>query len=98
MRELIAAGTIKGLNGRAATGLGLSRTRHRRRRAAAGCRAAPSRDEVLDIVVEDGCSFVIKPSTILEGVADLRMGRQRRGGPRGARRLGTRPKELLVQD
>jgi len=98
MRELIAAGTIKGLGGRATTGLGL----HGRGTGDDGpllVAARPEPDEVLDLPVADGCSFVIKPSTILEGVADFcKWGDSVAVGPRGTRRLGTRPKELLVQD
>ena len=98
MRELIAAGTLSGMNGRAKTGLGM----HGRGTGDDGpllVAARPEPDEVLDLEVSEGCSFVVKPSTILEGVADYcRFGDSVVVTKRGTERLGTRPKDLIVQD
>jgi Xaa-Pro aminopeptidase len=98
MRELIAAGTIKGLGGRATTGLGM----HGRGTGDDGpllVAARPEPPEVMDLAVDEGCSFVIKPSTILDGVADFcKWGDSVAVGARATTRLGTRPQELLVQD
>jgi Xaa-Pro aminopeptidase len=97
MRELIAAGTIAGMNGRATTGLGL----HGRGTGDDGpllVAARPEPDEVLDLRVDEGCSFVVKPSTILDGVADYcKWGDAVVVTTKGAERLGTRPKELIIQ-
>jgi Xaa-Pro aminopeptidase len=97
MRELIAAGTIAGMNGRATTGLGL----HGRGTGDDGpllVAARPEPDEVLDLRVDEGCSFVVKPSTILDGVADYcKWGDAVVVTAKGAERLGTRPKELIIQ-
>jgi Xaa-Pro dipeptidase len=97
MRELIAAGTIKGMGGRAVTGLGM----HGRGTGDDGpllVAARPEPDEVLDLPVDEGCSFVIKPSTILDGRGDYcKWGDSVAVTKTGAVRLGTRPQELLVQ-
>jgi Xaa-Pro dipeptidase len=97
MRELIAAGTIKGLGGRAVTGLGM----HGRGTGDDGpllVAARPEPDEVLDQTVDEGCSFVVKPSTILDGRGDYcKWGDSVVVTKNGAERLGTRPQELLVQ-
>jgi Xaa-Pro aminopeptidase len=97
MRELIAAGTISGMNGRATTGLGM----HGRGTGDDGpllVAARPEPDEVLDLRVDEGCSFVVKPSTILDGVADYcKWGDAVVVTAKGAERLGTRPKELIIQ-
>jgi Xaa-Pro aminopeptidase len=97
MRELIAAGTIQGMGGRATTGLGL----HGRGTGDDGpllVAARPEPDAVLDLAIDEGCSFVIKPSTIFNGVADYcKWGDSVAVTATGAIRLGTRAQELLVQ-
>ena len=97
MRELIEAGTIKGLNGRAVTGLGM----HGRGTGDDGPLLVAGRrepDDVLNTPVSEGCSFVVKPSTTLDGSADYcKWGDSVAVTARGAERLGTRPQELLVQ-
>jgi len=98
MRELIATGTITGMGGRAHTGLGM----HGRGTGDDGPLLVADRlepNEVLDLPVAEGCSFVVKPSTIVEGVADFsKWGDSVVVTKRGAERLGTRAKELLIQD
>jgi Xaa-Pro aminopeptidase len=97
MRELIAAGTITGMNGRAHTGLGM----HGRGTGDDGpllVADRPEPDEVLNLAVSEGCSFVVKPSTILDGVADFcKWGDSVVVTSRGTKRLGTRAQELIVK-
>jgi Xaa-Pro aminopeptidase len=97
MRELIAAGTLKGMNGRAHTGLGM----HGRGTGDDGpllVADRPEPDEVLDLPVAEGCSFVIKPSTIVDGSADFcKWGDAVAVTATGTHRLGTRTPELMVQ-
>jgi Xaa-Pro dipeptidase len=98
MRELIAAATLSGINGRAKTGLGM----HGRGTGDDGpllVAARPEADDVLDLEVSEGCSFVVKPSTILDGVADYcRWGDSVVVTSRGVERLGTRKPDLYIQE
>ena len=98
MRELIAAGTITGMNGRAHTGLGM----HGRGTGDDGpllVADRPEPNEVLDLPVAEGCSFVVKPSTIVDGSADFsKWGDAVVVTATGTKRLGTRPQSLLIQD
>ena len=96
VRELIDAATITGLNGRAKTGLG----GHGRGTGDDGpllVAGRPEPKEVLDLVIEEGCSFAIKPSVALDGIGDFaRWGETVAVTAKGAERLGTRPQEMRV--
>jgi Xaa-Pro aminopeptidase len=96
VRELIDAATFTGMNGRAKTGLG----GHGRGTGDDGpllVAGRPEPKEVLDLVIEEGCSFVIKPSVILDGVGDFaRWGEMVAVTRSGAERLGTRPQEMRI--
>ncbi len=98
MRELIAAATISGMNGRAKTGLGL----HGRGTGDDGpllVAARPEPDHVLDMVIAEGCSFALKPSVIVDGSGDYcKWGETVAVTKTETIRLGTRAQEFLVQD
>ena len=97
MRELLAAGRVTGMKGRAVTGLGM----HGRGTGDDGPLLVAGRNEpkdVLDMVVEEGCSFAVKPSTALEGVADYcKWGDSVVVTRTGTKRLGRRRQDLLMQ-
>jgi hypothetical protein len=96
VRELIDVATFTAMNGRAKTGLG----GHGRGTGDDGpllVAGRPEAKEVLDLVIEDGCSFVIKPSVILDGIGDFaRWGETVAVTAKGAERLGTRPQEMRI--
>jgi Xaa-Pro aminopeptidase len=96
VRELIDAATFTAMNGRAKTGLG----GHGRGTGDDGpllVAGRPEPNEVLNLVIEEGCSFVIKPSVILDGVGDFaRWGETVAVTETGAKRLGTRPQEMRI--
>jgi Xaa-Pro dipeptidase len=96
VRELIDAATFTGMKGRAKTGLG----GHGRGTGDDGpllVAGRPEPKEVLDLVIEEGCSFAIKPSVALDGVGDFaRWGETVAVTAKGAERLGTRPQEMRV--
>jgi Xaa-Pro aminopeptidase len=95
--ELIAAASLKSRDGRIETGLGF----HGRGTGNDGpllVAFRPEPQDVLDIVVEEDCSFIIKPSARVDGVEDYsRWGDSVVVTARGAERLGTRAPELIVQ-
>jgi len=96
VRELIAAARVTALGGRLETGLG----GHGRGTGDDGPLLVARRaegSEVLDIVIEEDCSFVIKPSAALDGEGDYaRWGDSVVVTKTGAKRLGTRPQEMRV--
>jgi len=96
VRELIAAARVTGLGKRLETGLG----GHGRGTGDDGPLLVARRQEsaaVLDIVIEEDCSFAIKPSAALDGEGDYaRWGDTVVVTKSGAKRLGTRPKELRI--
>jgi Xaa-Pro aminopeptidase len=96
VRELIDAATFTGMNGRARTGLG----GHGRGTGDDGpllVAGRPEPTEVLDLIIEEGCSFAIKPSVALDGIGDFaRWGETVAVTAKGAERLGTRPQEMRV--
>lgn len=96
VRELIDAATFKGLNGRAITGLG----GHGRGTGDDGPLLVAGRSEakeVLDLVIEEGCSFAIKPSAAVDGGADFaRWGDTVAVTASGSERLGERRQEFRV--
>jgi Xaa-Pro aminopeptidase len=96
VRELIDVATFTAMNGRAKTGLG----GHGRGTGDDGpllVAGRPEPDEVLNLIIEEGCSFVIKPSVILDGVGDFaRWGETVAVMETGAKRLGTRPQEMRI--
>ena len=96
VRELIDAATFTAMNGRAKTGLG----GHGRGTGDDGpllVAGRPEPKEVLDLIIEEGCSFVIKPSVILDGIGDFaRWGETVAVTATGAERLGTRPQEMRI--
>jgi len=96
VRELIDAATFTAMSGRAKTGLG----GHGRGTGDDGpllVAGRPEPDEVLNLVIEEGCSFVIKPSVILDGIGDFaRWGETVAVTETGAKRLGTRPQEMRI--
>jgi Xaa-Pro dipeptidase len=95
--DLIAAASLKSRDGRIETGLGF----HGRGTGNDGpllVAFRPEPQDVLDIVVEEDCSFIIKPSARVDGVEDYsRWGDSVVVTARGAERLGTRIPELIVQ-
>jgi Xaa-Pro dipeptidase len=95
--ELIAAASLKSRDGRIETGLGF----HGRGTGNDGpllVAFRPEPQDVLDIVIEEDCSFIIKPSARVMGVEDYsRWGDSIVVTARGAERLGTRTPELIVQ-
>jgi Xaa-Pro dipeptidase len=95
--DLIAAATLTSRDGRIETGLGF----HGRGTGNDGpllVAFRPEPQDVLDIVIEEDCSFIIKPSARVDGREDFsRWGDSVVVTPQGAERLGTRPPELIVQ-
>ena len=95
--ELIAVASLKSNNGRIETGLGF----HGRGTGNDGPLLVAFRkepQEVLDIEIEEDCSFIIKPSAKIEGIEDCtRWGDSVVVTSRGAERLGARIPELIVQ-
>jgi len=96
VRELIAAARVTGMGGRLVTGLG----GHGRGTGDDGPLLVARRQEqadVLDIAIEEDCSFVIKPSASLDGSDDYaRWGDTVVVTAAGAKRLGTRPQEMRI--
>jgi Xaa-Pro aminopeptidase len=96
MAELIETATFGGLHGRAKTGLGM----HGRGLGDDGpllVAGRPEPKEVLDITIDEGCVFVVKPSATVDGVGDYyRWGDSVAVTSSGARRLGTRPQALTI--
>jgi Xaa-Pro aminopeptidase len=96
--ELIAAASLRSGDGRIETGLGF----HGRGTGNDGpllVAFRPEPQEVLDIVIEQDCSFIIKPSARVDGVEDYsRWGDSVVVTARGAERLGTRKPELIIQN
>jgi Xaa-Pro aminopeptidase len=96
VRELIAAARVTGMGGRLVTGLG----GHGRGTGDDGPLLVARRQEqadVLDIAIEEDCSFVIKPSASLDGSDDYaRWGDTVVVTSSGAKRLGTRPQEMRI--
>jgi len=97
VRELVDAGRITGMNGRAKTDLIL----HGRGTGDDGPLLVPNPnrpDELLDLRIEEGCCFVVKPYTILDGIIDYcRFGDSVVVTAQGTKRLGKRPKQLIVK-
>ena len=95
--ELIAASSLKSRDGRIETGLGF----HGRGTGNDGpllVAFRPEPQDVLDIVIEEDCSFIIKPSARVDGVEDYsRWGDSVVVTAHGTERLGTRTPELIVQ-
>jgi len=96
MRELVEAARLKGMGGKAHTALGM----HGRGTGDDGPLVVADRPDpgnVLDMVIEEGCSFAVKPSTIFDGAPDYcKWGDSVVVTRRGAERLGTRPQELVA--
>jgi Xaa-Pro dipeptidase len=96
--DLIAASRVTSQGGRIETGLGF----HGRGTGNDGPLLVAFRkepQEVLDIVIEEDCSFIIKPSARVDGVEDYaRWGESVVVTARGAERLGTRAQELMIQE
>ena len=96
MRELVEATRVTGMKGRAHTALGM----HGRGNCDDGPLVVADRPDpgrVLDMVVEEGCCFAVKPSTIFNGAPDYcKWGDSVVVTRRGAERIGTRPQELVV--
>lgn len=96
VRELIAAAELSARGGRLTTGLG----GHGRGTGDDGPLLVARRresDAVLDLAIEEDCSFVIKPSAAYDGVGDYaRWGDTVAVTKNGAERLGTRPQEMRV--
>ncbi|HUB97793.1 MAG TPA: M24 family metallopeptidase [Stellaceae bacterium] len=94
--ELIAASHVTGMGGRIETSLGF----HGRGTGNDGpllVAFRPEPKDVLDIVVEEGCCFIIKPSAKVDDIGDYaRWGESVVVTASGAERLGTRPKELIL--
>ena len=95
--DLIAAASLKSRDGRIETGLGF----HGRGTGNDGPLLVAFRkepQEVLDIVIDEACAFIIKPSAKVDGVQDYsRWGDSVVVTAKGAERLGTRTPELIVQ-
>lgn len=92
--ELVAAGSLDGLGGRIRTSIG----GHGRGTGDDGplltARNLQSAG-IGDIVIEEGCSFALKPAAALDGKADFaRWGDTVVVTKTGAERLGTRPQQL----
>ena len=96
--DLIAAASLKSRDGRIETGLGF----HGRGTGNDGpllVAFRPEPQQVLDIVIEEDCAFIIKPSARVDGVEDYsRWGDSVVVTARGAERLGTRKPALIVQN
>lgn len=96
MAEVLDASMVKGLGGRAVAGLGM----HGRGTGDDGPLLVAGRanpPEVLKMVIEEGCSFSVKPSTILDGRPDYcKWGDSVVVTSTGAKRLGRKHPELMV--
>jgi Xaa-Pro aminopeptidase len=96
VRELIGAAQLSAMGGRLTTGLG----GHGRGTGDDGPLLVARRQEnnaVLDIVIEEDCSFVVKPSAAFDGEGDYaRWGDTVVVTKDGAKRLGTRPQEMRI--
>ena len=96
MRDVVDAARVRGMRGRAHTALGM----HGRGTGDDGPLVVADRPDplnLLDIVLEDGCCFAVKPSTVLEGAPDYcKWGDSVVVTRHGAERLGTRPQELVA--
>jgi Xaa-Pro dipeptidase len=96
VRDLIDAATFRGMGGRARTGLGA----HGRGTGDDGPLLVAGRaeaGEILDMVIEEGCCFAIKPSATFDGAGDFaRWGDSVVVTKTGCERLGTRPQEFRV--
>ena len=96
MRAVVDAARVRGMRGRAHTALGM----HGRGTGDDGPLVVADRPDptnVLDMVIEEGCCFAVKPSTILDGAPDYcKWGDSVVVTRNGAQRLGTRPQELLA--
>lgn len=97
VRELVQAGHITGMKGRAHTELVM----HGRGTGDDGPLLVPSpnrSEELLNLRIEEGCTFVVKPYVIVDGVRDYcRFGDSVVVTARGTKRLGTRPKILIAK-
>jgi len=96
MREILEAGQIKGLNGRAQ----VEPIVHGRGLGDDGPLLVGGRpdENLLNIQVVNNCTFIIKPGLKLAGVADYcRWGDTVVVGSQGGQRLGHSPQELLVR-
>jgi Xaa-Pro aminopeptidase len=95
MREILEAGKIRGMNGRAH----VEPILHGRGLGDDGPLLAGRFDEtVLDIQAASNCTYILKPGLNLDGVADYcRWGDTVVVGSQGAQRLGTSPQELFVR-
>jgi Xaa-Pro aminopeptidase len=96
VRDIIAAATFTGIGGRARTGLGA----HGRGTGDDGPLLVARRSEphgIMDMVIEEGCSFCIKPSATFDGAGDFaRWGDTVVVTKTGSERLGTRPQEFRI--
>ena len=92
VRELVEVARMSGMNGRAVTFL----TMHGRGTGdeGPGLFGNPA-EEVKDVIVKEGCCFVVKPATSVDGKPDYgRWGDSVVVTSRGAERLGARSQEL----
>jgi len=96
IRELIEAGRVQGMNGRARTRLGL----HGRGTGDDGPLVTGGTNDprIFDIHLRENCAFVVKPSVTLDGADDYcRWGDSVVVTKGGGLRLGASSQELLVQ-
>ncbi len=96
IRDAVDTARVHGMKGRAVTGLGM----HGRGTGDDGPLVVASRPnpaEVLDMVLEEGCCFAVKPSTTVEEAPDFcKWGDSVVVTRNGAERLGKRRQELLA--
>ena len=96
MGELVEAARVHGMGGRAHTALGM----HGRGTGDDGPLVVADRPDptnVLDMALEEGCCFAVKPSTILDGAPDYcKWGDSVVVTRKGAERLGKRRQGLLA--
>lgn len=96
MGDLVEAARVPGMRGRAHTALGL----HGRGTGDDGPLVVADRPDptnLLDMVLEEGCCFAVKPSTVLDGAPDYcKWGDSVVVTRKGAERLGTREQGLLA--
>jgi Xaa-Pro dipeptidase len=93
VRELINAGSVRGMNGRGVANL----TLHGRGTGDDGPLVTPrSRSpEVLALEIKEGCCMIIKPAATVDGKPNYgRWGDCAVVGEKGAERLGTRPQQI----